>query len=43
MIVQEFRDALRLGKTVYGTLITSTSPGMFAHELMHTNELHFRP
>ena len=29
MTGQEFRDALRSGKTVYGTLITSTSPKMF--------------
>lgn len=29
MIGQEFRDALRTGKTVFGTLITSSSPGMF--------------
>ncbi|MCX6223627.1 MAG: aldolase/citrate lyase family protein [Bacteroidia bacterium] len=29
MTGQEFRDALHSGKTVYGTLITSTSPGMF--------------
>lgn len=29
MVGQEFRDALRTGKTVYGTLITSTSPKMF--------------
>ncbi|MDP2338311.1 MAG: aldolase/citrate lyase family protein [Bacteroidota bacterium] len=29
MIGQEFRDALRSGKTVYGTLITSSSPKMF--------------
>jgi len=29
MTGQEFRDILRLGKTVYGTLITSTSPKMF--------------
>ncbi len=29
MTGQEFRDALRSGRTVYGTLITSTSPKMF--------------
>jgi 2-keto-3-deoxy-L-rhamnonate aldolase RhmA len=29
MVGEEFRDALRSGKTVYGTLITSTSPKMF--------------
>ncbi len=29
MTGQEFRDALRSGTTVYGTLITSTSPKMF--------------
>jgi 4-hydroxy-2-oxoheptanedioate aldolase len=29
MVGNEFRDALHSGKTVYGTLITSTSPGMF--------------
>ncbi len=29
MIGQQFRDALRSGKNVYGTLITSTSPKMF--------------
>lgn len=29
MVGKEFRDALRSGKTVYGTLITSTSPKMF--------------
>jgi len=29
MVGQEFRDALRSGKTVYGTLITSSSPRMF--------------
>jgi len=34
MVGQEFRDALRSGKTVYGTLITSSSPRMF--ELMLT-------
>ncbi len=29
MVGKEFRDALRSGKTVYGTLITSASPKMF--------------
>ncbi len=29
MIGQQFRDALRSGKNIYGTLITSTSPKMF--------------
>jgi len=29
MIDKEFRDALRSGKNVYGTLLTSTSPRMF--------------
>jgi 4-hydroxy-2-oxoheptanedioate aldolase len=29
MVGEEFRNALRAGKTVYGTLITSTSPKMF--------------
>jgi len=29
MVGQEFRDALRTGKTVYGTLITSSSPKIF--------------
>jgi 4-hydroxy-2-oxoheptanedioate aldolase len=29
MVGKEFRDALRSGNTVYGTLITSTSPKMF--------------
>lgn len=29
MVGKEFRDALRSGKSVYGTLITSTSPRMF--------------
>ncbi len=29
MVGKEFRDALRSGKTVYGTLITSSSPKMF--------------
>ncbi|MFA5814429.1 MAG: aldolase/citrate lyase family protein [Bacteroidales bacterium] len=29
MVGKEFRDALRSGKNVYGTLITSTSPRMF--------------
>lgn len=29
MTANQFRDALRSGKTVYGTLVTSTSPGMF--------------
>lgn len=29
MVGEEFRDALRAGKAVYGTLITSTSPKMF--------------
>jgi 2-keto-3-deoxy-L-rhamnonate aldolase RhmA len=29
MVGQDFRDSLRSGKTVFGTLITSTSPKMF--------------
>lgn len=29
MVGQDFRDSLRFGKTVFGTLITSTSPKMF--------------
>lgn len=29
MVGKEFRDALRSGRNVYGTLITSASPGMF--------------
>jgi 2-keto-3-deoxy-L-rhamnonate aldolase RhmA len=29
MVGEEFRNALRSGRTVYGTLITSTSPKMF--------------
>ena len=39
MVGQEFRDALHSGKSVYGTLVTSSSPRMF--DLTLTLELDF--